>query len=154
MYQFLAMLDLLSKKQTPNPALPRPPFQRLATVQGEVQDPLNKIVKTVVAKSKVGGEKEGRQNHHHGCAVDLLPPGPGHASHLGPHTLKITPDLRPVIPLKSQFISHSGPYSLPEGAAPFLSNCLLPSVDCQRDRGRGGGTRTPMTGFGDRQISR
>src|SRR5579885_3123297 len=89
--------------------------------------------------------KSASQNHHGGC-VRLPLAWPRDALHHNLDFLIVIPEPLPCSSLNGDFVSHVWFIAL--SVATTLSLCGVSTT------GRGGGIRTPTTGFGDRQSSR
>jgi hypothetical protein len=99
-----------------------------------------------IANPEESGECEGASQNHHRSSVNFLFAGPRDALHLNLDFLVVIPESLPRSSLDGDFVCHVWFVALPVlRVAP-----ALPCLTC----GRGGGIRTPTTGFGDRQSSR
>ena len=106
------------------------------------QYPGNRERKCLVANPEIESKKKGGDNHHDRGAVDFLFARPGHALHFRPNVGNILANLKPSALLNTDLLAH-GFLCTPTGPRFVLGGS-----------GRGGGIRTPTSGFGDRQSSR
>jgi hypothetical protein len=116
--------------------------QSLAAMQEVPQCPGNGERKYLVANPEIESEKKGGDKHHDRRAVDFLFAWPSHTLHLRPNVGRILPNLNPRTLLNTDLLAHSS-LCTPTGPRFVLGGS-----------GRGGGIRTPTSGFGDRQSSR
>ena len=127
----------------------------------------HQFAEDVIQNGKVEPEEKYRHNHHHGRDPDLLPCGPGHPLHFGPdvaqkqfglfgpgpYSRKPAPDGGARLPLSSddsRFRSrffHSHPQLASRAPLSRSATRSLQGI------GRGGGIRTPTSGFGDRRSA-
>jgi hypothetical protein len=107
-------------------------------VNGPVGNPV-----TQIEKRRKG---EASDQYHNRCPVHFLLAGPRDPLHLNLDFLVVVPKPLPRSASNNEFVCHI--------ELNFGLKVLLPHRTIGWLNGRGGGIRTPTTGFGDRQSSR
>jgi hypothetical protein len=120
----------------------------LRAMQEVIEQIMDSVKENPITDIKESRKCEGGDENHHRRPVHFLFARPRDALHLNLNFLVIVTEALPSSTLNAEFVRHN---------IKLVSWNPLPALAPKAARpinGRGGGIRTPTTGFGDRQSSR
>src|SRR5947209_12747777 len=125
------------------------PSDAAGLARATMQHPLNCVSDSKVDQPEIQGKQKNRDDDHGGGCPDFLKAGEGHLPHFIANIREKSPGAFRKLPQ-------------PAAQAPLVAYyccCFCHSNSCFQNllvfkSGRGGGIRTPKSGFGDRQFSR